>query len=89
MAEPMRASNSFVGTEEYIAPVCFFLKHCRYLKFSYALRFTHICSFLAMRQNCKEQINTYLYISLELPDLQEIISGAGHTSAVDWWALGN
>jgi non-specific serine/threonine protein kinase len=23
MAEPMRASNSFVGTEEYIAPVCF------------------------------------------------------------------
>jgi len=23
MAEPMRASNSFVGTEEYIAPVCY------------------------------------------------------------------
>ncbi|KAK4370393.1 hypothetical protein RND71_009868 [Anisodus tanguticus] len=38
MAEPMRASNSFVGTEEYIAP--------------------------------------------------EIITGAGHTSEVDWWALG-
>lgn len=38
MAEPMRASNSFVGTEEYIAP--------------------------------------------------EIITGAGHTSAVDWWAVG-
>uniref|UniRef100_J3NAJ3 non-specific serine/threonine protein kinase n=2 Tax=Oryza brachyantha TaxID=4533 RepID=J3NAJ3_ORYBR len=37
-AEPMRASNSFVGTEEYIAP--------------------------------------------------EIITGASHTSAVDWWALG-
>ncbi|KAG2670263.1 hypothetical protein I3760_14G077500 [Carya illinoinensis] len=38
MAEPVRASNSFVGTEEYIAP--------------------------------------------------EIITGARHTSAVDWWALG-
>lgn len=24
-----------------------------------------------------------------LLSLQEIISGAGHTSAVDWWALGN
>jgi len=21
--------------------------------------------------------------------LQEIITGSGHTSAVDWWALGN
>ncbi|XP_076918334.1 phototropin-1-like [Bidens hawaiensis] len=38
MAEPVRASNSFVGTEEYIAP--------------------------------------------------EIISGVGHSSAVDWWAFG-
>jgi len=24
-AEPMRASNSFVGTEEYIAPVCIYM----------------------------------------------------------------
>lgn len=31
MAEPMRASNSFVGTEEYIAPVSFFFS-CYYLK---------------------------------------------------------
>ncbi|CAH2069561.1 unnamed protein product [Thlaspi arvense] len=37
-AEPVTQSNSFVGTEEYIAP--------------------------------------------------EIITGAGHTSAIDWWALG-
>jgi len=27
MAEPMRASNSFVGTEEYIAPVGCFLTY--------------------------------------------------------------
>ncbi|XP_042493834.1 phototropin-2-like isoform X2 [Macadamia integrifolia] len=38
VAEPVTQSNSFVGTEEYIAP--------------------------------------------------EIISGAGHSSAIDWWALG-
>nr|AML76496.1 putative LOV domain-containing protein [Adiantum raddianum] len=38
MAEPLNASNSFVGTEEYIAP--------------------------------------------------EVITGAGHSSAVDWWAVG-
>nr|AML78701.1 putative LOV domain-containing protein [Salix sachalinensis] len=38
LAEPMRASNSFVGTEEYISP--------------------------------------------------EIITGMGHSSAIDWWALG-
>ncbi|VVB16405.1 unnamed protein product [Arabis nemorensis] len=38
VAEPVTQSNSFVGTEEYIAP--------------------------------------------------EIITGAGHTSAIDWWALG-
>ncbi|XVE49648.1 hypothetical protein DITRI_Ditri01bG0098600 [Diplodiscus trichospermus] len=38
VAEPMTQSNSFVGTEEYIAP--------------------------------------------------EIITGAGHSSAIDWWALG-
>nr|AML79597.1 putative LOV domain-containing protein [Krameria lanceolata] len=38
VAEPVSQSNSFVGTEEYIAP--------------------------------------------------EIITGAGHTSAIDWWALG-
>nr|AML76618.1 putative LOV domain-containing protein [Polypodium glycyrrhiza] len=38
MAEPINTSNSFVGTEEYIAP--------------------------------------------------EVITGAGHSSAVDWWAVG-
>nr|AML78267.1 putative LOV domain-containing protein [Pteris vittata] len=38
MAEPVNTSNSFVGTEEYIAP--------------------------------------------------EVITGAGHSSAVDWWAVG-
>uniref|UniRef100_A0A126X439 non-specific serine/threonine protein kinase n=1 Tax=Woodsia scopulina TaxID=1498956 RepID=A0A126X439_9MONI len=38
MAEPVNTSNSFVGTEEYIAP--------------------------------------------------EVITGAGHSSAVDWWAIG-
>nr|AML78029.1 putative LOV domain-containing protein [Lindsaea linearis] len=38
MAEPVNSSNSFVGTEEYIAP--------------------------------------------------EVITGAGHSSAVDWWAVG-
>jgi serine/threonine protein kinase len=38
VSEPSTPSNSFVGTEEYIAP--------------------------------------------------EVITGAGHTSAIDWWALG-
>ncbi|VAH31357.1 unnamed protein product [Triticum turgidum subsp. durum] len=41
VSDPSTPSNSFVGTEEYIAPV-----------------------------------------------LKEVITGAGHTSAIDWWALG-
>ncbi|KAA3463057.1 phototropin-2-like [Gossypium australe] len=49
VAEPSTQSNSFVGTEEYIAPV---------------------------------------YITPTLLMLNEIITGAGHSSAIDWWALG-
>lgn len=37
MAEPMRASNSFVGTEEYIAPVCALLNlHSLFFFFSWS-----------------------------------------------------
>ena len=66
MAEPMRASNSFVGTEEYIAPV------------SIISTFVFVLGL--------ESSPTY---SFDRSSQQEIITGAGHTSAVDWWALGN
>lgn len=66
-AEPMRASNSFVGTEEYIAPVCI-----------YSLN-----GFIVQSLVCNFHYKILVYM------LQEIITGAGHTSAVDWWALGS
>lgn len=31
----------------------------------------------------------YIFYLTLFSNMQEIISGAGHTSAVDWWALGN
>ena len=81
MAEPMRASNSFVGTEEYIAPACFvfyFLsEHTRSLmEVPYEILFIRFLQLLFLSKNL-------------FPNVQEIITGAGHTSAVDWWALGN
>ena len=63
LAEPVRASNSFVGTEEYIAPVC------------------HFSTFYYLSSKSFSLTVQYL--------MQEIITGSGHTSAVDWWALGN
>jgi serine/threonine protein kinase len=74
----MRASNSFVGTEEYIAPVCilswfFFIQHRFFCHVFIFPRFFH-------------DVENLILISLIV--LQEIITGAGHTSAVDWWALG-
>lgn len=75
----MRASNSFVGTEEYIAPVCTF--SCFFCLFCtvFATYPLFPCIFFHDVE--------YLILILVLV-LQEIITGAGHTSAVDWWALG-
>lgn len=72
MAEPMRASNSFVGTEEYIAPVSDFA-YTRMTRYNYLILVS----------------KKFYRISTVSRSLQEIIAGAGHTSAVDWWALGN
>lgn len=65
VAEPSTQSNSFVGTEEYIAPVWSLLE-------------------LLFNQNYA----SFIYYHSFVHSMQEIITGAGHSSAIDWWALG-
>jgi serine/threonine protein kinase len=75
VAEPVTPSNSFVGTEEYIAPV----------SLSNLISLSDFPS-----PNIASNIVTsdFFSISYVLMGLQEIITGQGHSSAVDWWALG-
>lgn len=77
VAEPTSQSNSFVGTEEYIAPV-----H-EYSSFS----FTHEFHISIAAYSCMHIMYRIEY--LQKTWFQEIITGAGHSSAIDWWALGN
>lgn len=96
---PMRASNSFVGIEEYVAPVgsLFLSLGCDYLTYLTSKECSDIywliCHFSAKLKFCSTR-NIYKKILLaadlwDYSSVREIITGAGHTSAVDWWALGN
>lgn len=82
-AEPVTSSNSFVGTEEYIAPVRIPLLSC-----SWSLQsvWTAWSDFLMFR--FKPRLPDCNLFELTVLVAQEIISGLGHSSAVDWWALG-
>ena len=61
--------------------------------------FSHISStalrYVGLRTNMSLMIliwtifaSTYFFRILNMTWLQEIITGAGHSSAIDWWALG-
>lgn len=73
-AEPVMPSNSFVGTEEYIAPVS---------------ETTLSPSLLWNQYHCWKYfcVGFLMFRVFEI-SAQEIITGQGHSSAVDWWALG-